>query len=75
MKYSFNNLMKHSLNASVSSPVIRADVKDNKVLIYIRSIITCPCCHGVTYEGSDSLFRTISLTQYKTMIGHDSLTL
>ena len=75
MKYSFNNLMKHSLSASVSSPVIRADVKDNKVLIYIRSIITCPCCHGVTYVGRESLFRTVSLAQYKAMIEHDSLTL
>ena len=67
--------MKHSLSASVSSPVIRAEVKGNDVLIYVRSIMICPCCRQVTYIGNESLFRTMSLAQYKAMIEHNSLTL
>ena len=74
MKHSFSNLMKYSLNAS-SSPAIRAEVKDSEVLIYIRSIITCPCCHQVTGMGGESLFRTMSLAQYNAMIERNSLTL
>ena len=74
MKYSFNNLMKYSLNAS-SSPAIRAEVKGNEVLIYVRSIVTCPCCHQVTGMGGESLFRTMSLAQYNAMIERNSLTL
>lgn len=55
----FDNLMKYSLNAS-SSPVIRAEVKDSEVLIYV---------------GSKSLFTTMPLAQYEAMIERDSLTL
>lgn len=70
----FNNLMKYSLKAS-SAPAIRAEVKGNEVLIYVRSRMTCPCCHQVIGMGGESLFRTISLTQYKTIIEHNSLTI
>jgi hypothetical protein len=74
MKHSFNNLMKYSSNAS-SSPAIRVEVKGNEVLIYVRSIVTCPCCHQVTDFSGESLFRTMSLAQYKAIIERDRLTL